>query len=104
MIDRKTGKIERDKKATKMELSSKTAGIFIGALMLLLTTGIPPSNAQQSNQAPVKPYSDKYTSQKDAETRAKEIGCSGAYRNGHFWMPCGNSMMYQNCWDRYYKK
>jgi hypothetical protein len=87
-----------------VKLLQKSKKVLFGALMLCLATGIPPSIAQQNTQTPQTPYSDRYVSQKDAETRAKEIGCTGSYRNGQFWMPCGNSIMYRNCWDRYYKK
>jgi hypothetical protein len=87
-----------------MKLLHKTNEVVVGAIMSLLATSIAPSIAQQNTKAPEKLYSDRYTNQKDAEARAREIGCNGTYRNGQFWMPCGNSMMYRNCWDRYYKK
>jgi hypothetical protein len=87
-----------------MKLKAEAQGIFLGALMLLLVTGVLPAIAQKNTQTPAKPYGDRFTNQKDAEERAREIGCNGTYRNGQFWMPCGNYMMYRNCWDRYYQK
>ena len=87
-----------------MKKAQKIKGSVICSTIYILAMGIAPSIAQQGTQAPAKPYGDRFTSQKDAEARAKEIGCNGAYRNGQFWMPCGSYMMYRKCWDRYYQK
>jgi len=87
-----------------MKKAQKIKGSVICSTIYILTMGIAPSIAQQNTQAPAKPYGDRFASQRDAEARAKEIGCNGAYRNGQFWMPCGSYMMYSICWDRVLSK
>ena len=60
------------------------------ALALLLSAGLALAAGAARAQA-----NDMFPSKAEAEQRAKELRCSGAYAMGKEWMPCKNFAVYQ---------